>query len=65
MSYLITLAELEHLSEMELRSKYTWILSELARQQMALQECPLVLASIENIRTALRRRRQIQQGPKF
>ena len=62
MTTLITQSELEHLSEPELRSKFSQILNDLARSKKTAAECPLAMASLENIQTALRRRRM--QGPK-
>ena len=63
MTIIITQEELEHLTETELRSKYQWILNELARQQMTAQECPLARISLQNIRSVLNRRRM--QEPKM
>ena len=57
MTTLITQQELEHLSEMELRAKYSQILSDLARRGKSAQECPLATASLENIRRTLLRKR--------
>ena len=63
MSQYITPSELEHLNEAELRAKFNQILADLHRAQRTLDECPLIRASLENIQTALHRRRQ--QGPKI
>lgn len=63
MSYIITPQELEHLSEPELRSKYCQILNDLARQPHTEQKWPLAMVSLQNIQTAIGRRRQMR--PKF
>jgi hypothetical protein len=63
MTNLITLAELEDLGETELRSKFCQILNDMARKEQQAQECPLAMASLQNIQTALRRKRM--QCPKL
>lgn len=55
MTQLITLPELEQLSETELRSKFRQILNDLARKER--QECPLTMLTLQNIQEALRRKR--------
>ena len=62
MTTLITQQELEHLSEMELRAKFAQILGDLARRGKSAQECPLAMASLENIRRTLLRKQA--RGPK-
>lgn len=54
MTYLITLSELEDCTETELRSKFWHIMNDLICQQQAAQECPLAMASLDNIRVAIR-----------
>ena len=63
MTQLITQAELEHLSEPELRLKYTQILNDLARQQQSALDCPLIMATLRNIQEVIVRRRALR--PKF
>lgn len=63
MSYIITPQELEHCSEPELRSKYCQILNDLAREHHTKQNWPLAMISLQNIQTAIGRRRQLR--PKF
>ena len=63
MTTLITQHELEHLSEAELRAKFTQILDELSRRGLTAQECPLAMASLENIRRTLLRKRSRAPKP--
>jgi hypothetical protein len=56
MTYLITPSELEDCTETELRSKFWHIMNDLIRQQQAAQEWPLAMASLDNIRVAIRRK---------
>ncbi len=65
MASIIPPEELEHLNETELRQKFSAILADLARRNLAA-DCPLAMATLENIRRALlRRRAQKPQGPRF
>lgn len=57
MTYLITLPELEDLSETELRAKYWNIMNDLIRQHQQTRECPLTMLTLLNIQEALRRKR--------
>ncbi len=57
MTNLITLPELEDLTETELRSKFCNILNELARRQQHAQDCPLTMLTLQNIQEALHRKR--------
>ena len=57
MTQLITLPELEGLSETELRAKYWHIMNDLIRQHSQAQECPLAMLTLQNIQEALRRKR--------
>lgn len=64
MSYLITQAELEHLSETELRRKYHAIISELAI--FSLADCPLAKATLQNILQVLVRKQRLKPlAPRF
>lgn len=63
MTTLITQQELEHLSEAELRAKFSQILDDLARRGKSAQECPLVMASLETIRRTLLRKRSRAPKP--
>ena len=63
MTQLITQPELEHLSEPELRLKYSQILNDLARQQKSALDCPLTMATLRNIQAVITRRKA--QRPKF
>lgn len=66
MTYIIPPQELEHLSETELRGKFSAILADLARRNMAAADCPLAMATLENIRRALlRRAARKPQGPRL
>ena len=66
MAYLITQAELEHLSDMELRQKFNAILADLASRNLAAADCPLATATLENIRSVLQRRMARRpQGPRL
>ncbi|MDE1152819.1 MAG: hypothetical protein PW788_09810 [Micavibrio sp.] len=65
MAYIITLPELEHLSEAELNHKYNAILNDLARRNMAA-DCSLATVTLENIRRAIQRKRALKpRGPRF
>ena len=65
MTYIITLPELEHLSEAELNHKYHAILNDLARRNMAAADCPLATVTLENIRRAIQRKRARALRPRF
>jgi hypothetical protein len=66
MTYLITLPELEDLSEAELNHKYNVILNDLARNNMAVADCPLATVTLENIRRAIQRKRALKpRAPRF
>lgn len=65
MTNLITLAELEDLSETELRSKFCQILNDMARRQQQAQECPLTMLTLQNIQEALRRKRAREKQSRF
>lgn len=56
MGYLITQAELEHYSDIELRQKFNAILADLASRNMSAADCPLASLTLENIRRILQRR---------
>jgi hypothetical protein len=66
MTYIIPTQELEHLSEAELRQKYSAILADLARRNLAAADCPLATVTLENIRHAIQRKRaRTPRGPRF
>lgn len=66
MACLITQAELEHLSDAELRHKFNAVLADLASRNMTAADCPLTSATLENIRyVLLRRKARRPQGPRF
>lgn len=66
MAYIITLAELEHLSEAELHHKFHAILNDLARRNLAATDCPLATVTLENIRRAMQRKKALKpRGPRF
>ncbi len=66
MAYIITLAELDHLSEAELHQKFHAILNDLARRNMAAADCPLATVTLENIRRAMQRKKALKpRGPRF
>lgn len=56
MPYIITQAELEHLTEEELRHKFNAILSDLASRGMTAADCPLAMVTLKNIRLAIKRK---------
>lgn len=57
MSKFITISDLDHLSEPELRSKFCQLAQELYRIDQENFERTLVLASIENVQRALSNKR--------
>ena len=63
MSQLITPAELEGMTEHELRALYSRIISDLSRRGQQAEECPHVLASLRNIEAALRRLKCYRHKP--
>ena len=67
MGYIITMQELEHLSEEELHQKFNAILNDLARRNMAAAaDCPMTMVTLENIRRAIQRKRALKpRGPRF
>ena len=56
MSYIITQAELEHMSIAQLKALYHGILADLAQRGLSAHQCPLTMITLENIRTVLRRK---------
>jgi len=56
MSQLITVSELEPLTEGELRSKFCSISNDLAKSERAAAERPMALASLENVERVLARK---------
>ena len=66
MTYIITMPELEHLSEAELNHKYNAILNDLARRNMAAADCPLATVTLENIRRVIQHKRALKpRAPRF
>ena len=66
MTYLITMPELEHLSEAELNHKYNAILNDLSRRNLSATDCPLATVTLENIRRAIQRKKGLKpRGPRF
>lgn len=63
MTPIITPSELEHLTETELKSKFCDLQAWLSLPCSA-EELSDAMISLENIRQAIRQRRQIR-GPKF
>jgi hypothetical protein len=63
MTRLMTQYELDRLTLPELRAKLSELLSELPMKQQIDHEYQLMIASIQNIQTSLRRRRM--QQPKL
>ena len=59
MTYLITLSELEDLSEEELLCKYNAILNDLYRHNLTVADCPLAAITLDNIRTAILRKKRV------
>ena len=55
--FIITKEELEHMTEFQLRQLYTDILADLASRGLSAHQCPLTMITLENIHTALRRKR--------
>lgn len=53
MSQIIPQSELEHLTELKLRSKFTQTLDDLVRKQQPAQDCPLAMTTLQNIQTVL------------
>lgn len=54
--FIITKEELEHMTEFQLRQLYTDIIADLTRRGLSAHQCPLTMITLENIRTALRRK---------
>jgi len=66
MSKFITISDLDHLSEPELRSKFCQLAQELYRIDQENFERTVVLASIETIQRALsNKRHRMPQFPGF
>ncbi|MDE1152345.1 MAG: hypothetical protein PW788_07395 [Micavibrio sp.] len=60
MAYLITQAELEPLTETELRQKYHAILSDLASRNLNIDDCPLAKITLQNILHVLAGKRRLK-----
>lgn len=63
MTTLITITELEQLTERELCNLYANILDELLREGRTPDECPLAWLTLANIRLVLARRRSYVPRP--
>lgn len=63
MSYIITQAELEHLTETELRSLYHRILSDLTIRNLTIDDCPLAKITLQNILRVLARKQALKYKP--
>ena len=63
MSYVITQAEIEHMTEQELRALYYSILADLPRRNLSAQDCPMTRISLGNIQAVLRRKQAFK--PRF
>jgi hypothetical protein len=61
--FIITKAELEHMSEYQLRELYHGILSDLARRGLSAKECPLTMVTLTNIQEVLCRKQALK--PRF
>lgn len=55
MSYIITVSDLEGLTEQQLRAKRHAILSDLAARGLTLEECPHIAISLRIIDEAIAR----------
>lgn len=60
MSYIITQAELVHLTETELRSLYHRIVSDLTGCNLTIDDCPLAKITIQNILRVLARKKALK-----
>ena len=60
MSYIITQAELAHLTETELRGLYHRIVSDLTGRNISLDDCPLAKITVQNILRVLVRKQALQ-----
>lgn len=66
MSYIITQAELAHLTETELRVLYHRIVSDLTGRNLSLDDCPLAKITVQNILRVLARKQALQhKAPRF
>ncbi|MDP2205352.1 MAG: hypothetical protein Q8K65_03510 [Alphaproteobacteria bacterium] len=63
MSYIITQAELAHLTETELRALYHRIVSDLTGCNLTIDDCPLVKITIQNILSVLARKQALKYKP--
>ncbi len=64
--FIISKEELEHLTEAQLRELYHGIIADCARRNISATDCPLTMITLENIQTALRRKRSLRpSAPRF
>lgn len=61
MTRIITQSELQYLNDVELRSVYYRVLNDLSRHDLSIEEHSLLMLSLQNVRTALHRRKP--RGP--
>lgn len=64
MSYIITQAELAHLTEIELRSLYHRILSGLSERNLTIDDCPLAKITLQNILRVIARKQALKYKPR-
>lgn len=66
MSYIITQAELAHLTETELRGLYHRIVSDMTGRNLNLDDCPLAKITLQNIQRVLARKQALNhKAPRF
>jgi hypothetical protein len=63
MSYIITQAELAHLTETELRNLYHRIVSDLTGRNLTIDDCPMAKITIQNILRVLARKQVLKYKP--
>ncbi len=61
MTRIITQSELQNLNDVELRGVYYRVLNELSRDDLSIEEHSCLMLSLQNIRSALHRRKP--RGP--
>ena len=60
MSYIITQAELEHFSAIELRALYHRIVTNLSKRNLNIEDCPLAKITLQNILRVLARKQALK-----
>jgi len=61
MTRIITQSELQYLNDVELRGVYYQVLNDLSRHDLSIEEHSLLMLSLQNVGTALHRRKP--RGP--